>query len=62
MAKTGSERTKAWRDGLLAQGYKQKLFLLSPAALKALAAKAKASGESERDVIEGLLTASKRSR
>lgn len=62
MAKSGSERTTAWRASLVAQGYRQKAFLLSPAALKALAALAKADKKAERDVIEDMLTSAKRGR
>ena len=36
MAKSGSERTKAWRAELVAQGYKQKALLLPPEALRDL--------------------------
>lgn len=36
MPKSGSERTKDWRDALIAQGYRQKAVLLSPDALNAL--------------------------
>lgn len=51
MAKSGSERTTAWRAELVKQGYRQKAFLLSPAAQAALAALAKRYG-SERDALE----------
>lgn len=34
MAKTGSERTTAWRQALVGAGYKQKALLLPPQAIK----------------------------
>lgn len=62
MAKSGSERTKDWRDSLIRQGYKQKAFLLSPTAQAALARLAKFYG-SERDAVEAVtIEADKRSR
>lgn len=51
MAKTGTERTLAWRHALKEQGYKQKTFFLSPAALRGLAADAKKHG-SENAAVE----------
>jgi len=53
--KTGSERTAAWRQSLIAKGYKQKIFLLSPAALAALAKAGKKHG-SETAAVEAWLT------
>lgn len=52
---TATERAVSWRNEKLADGYKQKAFLLSPAAVKALAALAKSNGEPERDVVERLI-------
>lgn len=56
MAKTGSERTTAWRASLIEQGYRSKSFLLSPRAVKALAQRAKEQGVNETQLIEALLT------
>ena len=52
MAKTGSERTKDWRAQLVAQGYKQKAMLLSPAALKALKKVRERFGKSDAEAVE----------
>lgn len=54
MAKTGSERTIDWRTKLIAEGYRQKGFLLSPKALAALAKLAKIDG-SEREAVEAAI-------
>lgn len=54
MAKSGSERTTAWRKSLIEQGYKQKTYLLSPPALRALAKLAVEYG-SEAAALEHLL-------
>lgn len=49
--KSPSERTSEWRAALIAKGYKQKAFLLSPKALKALAS-ARKHFASEADTVE----------
>lgn len=54
MAQSASERTEKWRRALLEQGYRQKVFLLSPAELQALAELAEEHG-SEREAIAALL-------
>lgn len=57
-----TERAVTWRKERVAEGYKQKAFLLSPAALKALAS-LKVDGKTERDVVDDLLVrAAKRTR
>lgn len=59
---TPSERAVSWRKEREAEGYKQKAFLLSPAALRALES-LKGAGKTERDVVDDLLVkAVKRSR
>lgn len=54
MAQSASERTEKWRRSLLEQGYRQKVFLLSPAELEALRELAVEHG-SEREAIAALL-------
>lgn len=56
---TPSERAVSWRKEKLAAGYKQKAFLLSPQALKRLAALAAERNQTELDVIEELLAVKK---
>ena len=59
MTKTPSERTTAWRAALIARGYKQKAFLLSPEALAALREQAKVHG-TERDAVEAALLSARK--
>jgi hypothetical protein len=56
MVKTPSQRTTEWRAALVAQGYRQKAFLLSPAALAALDELALIHGTA-RDALEAVLIA-----
>jgi len=56
MVKTPSQRTAEWRAALVEQGYRQKAFFLSPAALDALADLARLHG-SELDAVEAALLA-----
>lgn len=55
MAKTGSERTTAWRKALIEKGYKPMSFLLSPAAQRGLADAAKKHGSASA-AIEAAFT------
>jgi hypothetical protein len=50
---SATERAVSWRKERLAEGYKQKAFLLSPEAQAALKLLAKTHG-SERDAIEAV--------
>lgn len=57
MAKSGSERTKAWRQALIDAGYKQKAMLLSPQALKDLAAARKRFDVTDAETVARALSA-----
>jgi len=54
--KSGTERTTDWREKLKAAGWRQKSFLLSPDALKGLAALGRQFG-TETKAVESILAA-----
>lgn len=56
MVKTPSQRTSEWRAALIAQGYRQEAFLLSPAARAALDDLARVHG-SRREAVEAAVIA-----